>query len=132
MSDENSEIQVGQKRAGALQLGARKKPYSQFDPAIFFFFIDICSRCSTDPLVHHRRHFGRTIHALCTVSALINNGLLRMGELTERPDEVFTHKLVLFLSFYSVILIIVTSLEKGGSIGCSSFSCKQFRGLKNV
>jgi hypothetical protein len=38
------------------------------------------------------RHFGRTIHALCTVSALLNNGILRMGELAEQAEEAFTHE----------------------------------------
>jgi hypothetical protein len=48
--------------------------------------------CGTDPLVHYGRHFGRTIHALCTVSALLNNGILRMGELAEQPEDTFTHE----------------------------------------
>jgi hypothetical protein len=29
----------------------------------------------TDPLVHHGRHFGRTIRAFCRVQALIKEGL---------------------------------------------------------
>jgi len=49
-------------------------------------------RSRTDPLIHHGRHFGRTVHALCTVSALLNNGILRMGELAEQPDETFTQE----------------------------------------
>lgn len=48
--------------------------------------------CGTDPLVHYGRHFGRTIHALCSVSALLTNGLLRMGELEEQPADTFTHE----------------------------------------
>ena len=48
-----------------------------------------CS-AGTDPLVHHGRHFGRTVHALCTVQALLNNGLLRMGELADQPEETFS------------------------------------------
>ncbi|KJA12894.1 hypothetical protein HYPSUDRAFT_107432, partial [Hypholoma sublateritium FD-334 SS-4] len=56
----------------ALRLGPRKKPRS------------------TDPLVHHGRHFGRTIHALCNVHALVNNGIIRMGERSEEPEEMFT------------------------------------------
>lgn len=59
-------------RCDALRLGPRKKPRV------------------TDPLVHHGRHFGRTIHALCNVDALIKNGLLRMGELADEPEETFT------------------------------------------
>jgi hypothetical protein len=50
--------------------------------------------CLANPLVHHGRHFGRTIHALCSVSALLTNGLLRVGELAEEPDEAFTYEFV--------------------------------------
>lgn len=47
-------------------------------------------RRSTDPLVHNGRHFGRSIHALCNIHALINNGIIRMGERADEPDEAFT------------------------------------------
>ncbi|KJA13336.1 hypothetical protein HYPSUDRAFT_151695 [Hypholoma sublateritium FD-334 SS-4] len=66
-SDRSSQLQTD-----ALRLGPRKKPRS------------------TDPLVHHGRHFGRSIHALCSLHALINNGIIRMGERSEEPEEVFT------------------------------------------
>ncbi|KAH7913392.1 hypothetical protein BJ138DRAFT_1002389 [Hygrophoropsis aurantiaca] len=46
--------------------------------------------CHADPLVHHGRHFGRTVHALCNVQALITNGILRLGELADEPEESFT------------------------------------------
>lgn len=46
--------------------------------------------CHSDPLIGHGRHFGRTVHALCNVNALITNGLLRLGELADEPDESFT------------------------------------------
>jgi hypothetical protein len=45
----------------------------------------LLSRAS-DPLVHHGRHFGRTVHAMCNVPALVTNGILRMGE-DGNPDE---------------------------------------------
>ena len=50
----------------------------------------------TDPLVHHGRHFGRTVHPLCNVTALVNNGLLYIGEFSGQPEESFTHECVLF------------------------------------
>jgi hypothetical protein len=50
--------------------------------------------CGTDPLIHHGRHFGRTVHALCSIKALITNGLLRMGELEERSEETLTYEYV--------------------------------------
>jgi hypothetical protein len=73
MSDDDS-TQVGRKRQGAFQSHPRKK------------------HCGTDPLVHHGRHFGRTVHALCSVSALFINGILRIGELADREEETFTHE----------------------------------------
>ena len=58
-------------------------PYCQIDKRIF-------SR-ATDPLVHHGRHFGRSIHALCNMHALINNGIIRIGERADDSDsEEFT------------------------------------------
>ena len=47
-----------------------------------------------DPLVHHGRHFGRTVHALCNIHALLTNGVLRMVELADRTDESFTAELI--------------------------------------
>jgi hypothetical protein len=56
------------------------------------------SRCISDPLVHHGRHFGRTVHALTKVQALLANGLLRIVELAETPDEEFTPDYVISFS----------------------------------
>jgi len=47
--------------------------------------------------VHHGRHFGRTVHALCTVHALLTNGILHVGELSDQPDDSFTHEQVIFI-----------------------------------
>jgi len=78
------------KRAGsnALQLGPRKKPYVTlliFEPLVSLPYI--CST-SQDPLVHHGRHFGRTVHAFCNVQMLIANGLQFMYD--EPDDESLT------------------------------------------
>lgn len=67
----------------ALQLGPRKKAYTtqvQLRSTITF---DLFYRSYQDPLVHHGRHFGRTIHALCRVHAVINNGLVIKAELLD-------------------------------------------------
>lgn len=48
------------------------------------------SSSHADPLVSYGRHFGRTVHALCNVQALITKGLLRMGEQAHLPTESFT------------------------------------------
>jgi hypothetical protein len=58
--------------------------------ALIQMFQSVCASCTSDPLVHHGRHFGRTIHALTNIKALITNGLLRMDELAEQPEEFFT------------------------------------------
>ena len=57
-SDENSDhAQIGQKRAGALQIGPRKKPYVHLP--MLLFQLNIYPGI-TD---HHGRHFRRTVHA---------------------------------------------------------------------
>lgn len=43
-----------------------------------------------DPLVHHGRHFGRTVHALCNIKALLTNGLLRMGSSANESEQTLT------------------------------------------
>jgi hypothetical protein len=53
-------------------------------------FITLLGSCLSDPLVSYGRHFGRTVHALANVQALVTNGLLRMGELAGEPEEAFT------------------------------------------
>ncbi|KAG2103042.1 hypothetical protein BD769DRAFT_1630920 [Suillus cothurnatus] len=74
VSDDQLEKSCGQRRkqVDALQLGPRKR------------------LSVTDPLVHYGRHFGRTVHALCNFQALLTNGILRMGELADTPEENFT------------------------------------------
>ncbi|KZP03035.1 hypothetical protein FIBSPDRAFT_915387 [Athelia psychrophila] len=44
---------------------------------------------ATDPLLHYGRHFGRTVHALCTVSSILTNGILRLTDDDERADEEY-------------------------------------------
>ncbi|KIM76841.1 hypothetical protein PILCRDRAFT_77388 [Piloderma croceum F 1598] len=95
-SDENLSVTATNslKRPGALQIGPRKKP------------------CCSDPLVHHGRHFGRTIHALCSLGSLLTNGILRMGELSDRPEESFTHEERKEHRVFERLLQMVPGLEK--------------------
>ncbi|KAG0694655.1 hypothetical protein DFH29DRAFT_985192 [Suillus ampliporus] len=72
MSEDQQSCGQRHKQIDALQLGPRKRPGV------------------TDPLVHYGHHFGRTVHALCNFQALLTNGILRMGELAETPEENFT------------------------------------------
>jgi hypothetical protein len=48
----------------------------------------------TDPLIHHGRHFGRTVHAMCNVQALVTNSLLLLGEDREVAEELLTAEYV--------------------------------------
>ncbi|KAG1844762.1 hypothetical protein C8R48DRAFT_750824 [Suillus tomentosus] len=46
-------------------------------------------RTSSNPLVLHGRHFGRTVFALCNYPALLTAGILRLEELQDSPIEDF-------------------------------------------
>lgn len=72
MSQDESHENLSSRPLDALRLGPRKRS------------------CPTDPLVHHGRHFGRTIHALCNVNALVTNGMLHLQRLAEQPEEEFS------------------------------------------
>lgn len=82
-------------RDDVLQLGPRKKVF------VVSFRLSVALkkclyRCISSPLVHFGRHFGRTIHALCNVNALLTNGLLRLGTLADEDEESFTVECVVF------------------------------------
>ncbi|KJA23573.1 hypothetical protein HYPSUDRAFT_137585 [Hypholoma sublateritium FD-334 SS-4] len=81
-------------RRDALQLGPRRKART------------------TDPLVHHGRHFGRSIHALCNMHALINNGIIRIGERAEDPEEDFTFQEQREHKVFCALLKSVPGLEE--------------------
>ncbi|KAG2108888.1 uncharacterized protein F5147DRAFT_773221 [Suillus discolor] len=44
---------------------------------------------SSDPLVSHGRHFGRTVFALCNYPSLLTNGILRLEQIEDFPLEDF-------------------------------------------
>ncbi|KAH6869037.1 hypothetical protein BKA70DRAFT_1023040, partial [Coprinopsis sp. MPI-PUGE-AT-0042] len=68
----------------------------------------------TDPLVHHGRHFGRTIQAFCRVQTLIKNGLARKIEMVF--DRLTEDQLTLSErrehAIYEQLLKLVPGLEK--------------------
>lgn len=84
----------------ALELGPRKK-LCVYIPVIQLIAYRII-RCISDPFVHRGRHFGRTVHAMCSVGALITNGLIRLGDLSDEPEESFTAEYVLLYAFFPV------------------------------
>jgi len=47
-----------------------------------------------DPLIHHRRHFGRTVHAMCSLQVLITNTLVCLSMEEEVTEERHTFKSV--------------------------------------
>ncbi|KAH6913696.1 hypothetical protein BKA70DRAFT_1096331, partial [Coprinopsis sp. MPI-PUGE-AT-0042] len=93
-SDGQSEPDVME--ASALGLGPRKRP------------------CRTDPLVHHGRHFGRTIQAFCRVQTLIKNGLSRSVEFTlgNAEEEELTPQERREYAIYLELLKLSPGLEK--------------------
>ncbi|KAF9455727.1 hypothetical protein BDZ94DRAFT_1179339 [Collybia nuda] len=83
-----------QKRKNALKLGPRKKV------------------CIGNPLVHRGCHFGRMVHALCNINALITNSILQLGELADEPEESFTAEEQQEHQIFSLLLITIPSLEE--------------------
>ncbi|KAG1872154.1 hypothetical protein F4604DRAFT_1881018 [Suillus subluteus] len=68
--DENyPAAESSRKRSSALHSGPRKKA------------------TSSNPLILHGRHFGRTVFALCNYPALLTAGILRLEELQDSPIE---------------------------------------------
>ncbi|KAF8234297.1 hypothetical protein L208DRAFT_1262423, partial [Tricholoma matsutake] len=57
-------------------------------------------------------HFGRTVHALCNIHALITSRLLCNGECTDNPEESFTTEQRLEYRIYRTLLNMVPGLEE--------------------
>lgn len=65
-------------------------------------FCGLSNLSGPDPLVSYGRHFGRTVHVLSNVKALITNGVLLMGELADEPEESFTAEYIYLLDSYTI------------------------------
>jgi hypothetical protein len=100
-TDENVDSSILGRRPleSALQLGPRKKALSLSISISKLLTLNKTCSAVADPLIHHGRHFGRTVHALCSVHALLTNGVLREVELSDRAEEDFTAECV-SLTFY--------------------------------
>lgn len=70
-------------------------------------------RRASDPLIHHGRHFGRTVHAMCNVQALFTNGILRMGEEGEVAEELLTSESVQAFPIHSKPVPTYVSATQG-------------------
>jgi len=69
-----------------------------------------------DPLIHHGRHFGRTVRAMCNMQALVVDGILCMGEDGEIAEETLTFQFVPILSHLSLADVSLSNAGPGRSI----------------
>ncbi|KAH6909687.1 hypothetical protein BKA70DRAFT_1102440, partial [Coprinopsis sp. MPI-PUGE-AT-0042] len=71
-------------------------------------------RARTDPLVHHGRHFGRTICAFCRVQALIRDGISIAVQLDLEglPEESLTKEECRKYQIYKQLLALSPKLEE--------------------
>jgi hypothetical protein len=83
---------------------------------------------ATDPLVHHGRHFGRTIHALCRVHTLLINGILR--DVENDSEEPFTNEYIPLLFFN--LTYLRNLIGKKGSTAYTSNSSSWFQASRSV
>ena len=82
---------------------------------MFVAFSEFFGSCISDPLVHHGRHFGRTLHAMTNVQVLLTNGILRMGELADQPQEAFTAQYVILVCCCGPAMLMTTTQGKEGT-----------------
>ncbi|KAH6885583.1 hypothetical protein BKA70DRAFT_1444974 [Coprinopsis sp. MPI-PUGE-AT-0042] len=68
----------------------------------------------TDPLVHHGRHFGRTVRAFCRIQALIREGLAIAVQLDleDLPEEALTAEERREYQIYKQLLALSPKLEE--------------------
>ncbi|KAJ3524297.1 hypothetical protein NMY22_g11059 [Coprinellus aureogranulatus] len=116
--------EAGAKRPNALSLGPRKRPNLQ-----------------TDPLIHHGRHFGRTIYAFANVHALLLAGINQDDDAPpttqqERREIRIYHQLLrlvpnledrLMSSSEEELMSVANMLQKGAA-GARSDDTKTLKG----
>jgi hypothetical protein len=91
MTAEDPTSSIPSKRAtSALQMGPRKKAYVASNVRENFCKLILSPSSSSDPLISHGRHFGRTVFALCNYPSLLTNGILRLEQMEETPLEDFS------------------------------------------
>ncbi|KAH6874091.1 hypothetical protein BKA70DRAFT_1378942 [Coprinopsis sp. MPI-PUGE-AT-0042] len=67
------------------------------------------SSATTDPLVHHGRHFRRTVYAFVNIYALIINGMVQEGDDEDAPEEPQARREV---RVYQKLLRMIPSLHQ--------------------
>ncbi|KAG2113277.1 hypothetical protein BD769DRAFT_1673813 [Suillus cothurnatus] len=79
MATKDTTSNIPSKRgSSALRMGPRKSIDSTADSS------------TSDPLISHGRHFGRTVFTLCNYPSLLTNGILRLEQMEETPLEDFS------------------------------------------
>lgn len=94
MSDENSQPSTP---VNALKMAKRKAPCVCHSSVCSIFLDQIV--VAWPPRRSFCWHFGRTVHAMCNVHALIYNGITTHIGKELVPEELLTYELVLFLYF---------------------------------
>ncbi|KAG6913971.1 hypothetical protein DXG01_003232 [Tephrocybe rancida] len=65
-----------------------------------------------DPLIGHGRHFGQTIHALCRIHTVINNGIIIEAELiSSSSEQSLTFDARFELGLFRHILKMIPTME---------------------
>ncbi|TEB18341.1 hypothetical protein FA13DRAFT_1758706 [Coprinellus micaceus] len=116
---EESEESIGQKRPSALSLGPRKRP-----------------NLHTDPLIHHGRHFGRSVYAFANVHALLLAGSNEPHTSRERRElRIFRQLLQLVPNLEDRLmecseeeLMSVANMIQKGASGARSDDTKTLKG----
>jgi hypothetical protein len=91
MMTEDTTSGIPSKRAtSALQMGPHKKVWVVPTVEDRFNTLILPPSSSSDPLISHGRHFGRTVFALCNYPSLLTNGVLRLEQMEETPLEHFS------------------------------------------
>ncbi|KAG1738456.1 hypothetical protein EDD22DRAFT_982306 [Suillus occidentalis] len=52
--------------------------------------IELLHSLTSDPLISHGQHFGRTVFTLCNYPSLLTNGILRLEQMEDSPLEDFS------------------------------------------
>lgn len=87
--------------------------YADYSTKLLFF-----SRAG-DPLIHYGRHFGRTVHSMCNVQALITKGIEYLAEEEPVAEESLTFQFVP-VSFVSIPSRLIYLCQPQGQGGASS------------
>jgi hypothetical protein len=111
---------MGDSSVNPLKLAKRKTP-SVHHPLQISLTELSCHRRGGNPLVHHGRHFGRTVHAMCNLPSLISRALSRMAVEDGVAEETLTFEFVpVFLVSTTSELMSLSITGKGGSVECSN------------